>query len=366
MALSLPPEAAHRNVLSRGGLGRGPQSEQPSGHQYTFQRSESVQSLYSRGRGEGTRGFSSPGTRGLSKKGSGRQSLTLEGGGEAGNRREAVGLCGCPVSRGAQPYPPPPPLTPRYRPSPSRTHQLLQVLLRELRVAVPLLLELVAGGFCHHHHPRRAEAAVGAATAARQLARLPVPQVPPAVHARAPQSRPATRHAPAAAQEEAPVASHGPPGCGCRLALPAASTTPGAQRLSAGTCVGSATSGETCPDTGAGGEPPRRPEGGGGGGRGTGLAYGWWVLFVYPFPSCACALASRPGPTSLSTLGVLSVPAPRPEPSANQSLGRFGSPRGCRNWLWLREGRNSIWRLSCLRKSSWNRSKAAQGELTEF
>lgn len=299
MALSLPPAAVHRNVLSRGGLGRGTQSEQPSGHQYTFQRSESVQSLDSRGRGEGTRGFLSPGTRGLSKKGSGRQSPTLEGGGEAGNRREAVGLCGCPVSRGAQPYPPPPPLTtlPPYRPSPSRTHQLLQVLLRELRVAVPLLLELVAGGFRHHHHPRGAEAAVGAATAARQLARLPVPQVPPAVHARAPQSRPATRHAPAAAQEEAPVASHGPPGCGCRLALPAASTTPGAQRLSAGTCVGSATSGETCPDAGAGGETPRRPEGGGGGGRGTGLAYGWWVLFVclsVSFVRLRIGLSARP------------------------------------------------------------------------
>ena len=55
------------------------------------------------------------------------------------------------------------------------THQLLQVLLRELRVTVSLLLELVPGGFGHHHHPGRAEAAVGAATTARQLARLPLP-----------------------------------------------------------------------------------------------------------------------------------------------------------------------------------------------
>lgn len=279
--------------------------------------------------------------------------------GGAGNRREAVGLCGCPVSRGAQPYPSPP--YPRYRPIPSRTHQLLQVLLRELRVAVPLLLELVAGGFRHHHHPRGAEAAVGAATAARQLARLPVPQVPPAVRARAPQSRPATRHAPAAAQQEAPVASHGPRGCGCRLALPAASTTPGAQRLSAGTCVESATRGADVPRRRRGrGAPETTRRGGGEGGRGTGLAYGWWVLFVclsVSFLRLRIGLSAR---LHLPLhLPVLSVPAPRPPPSANQSSGRFGSPRCCRDWLWLGQGRNSIWRLSCLRKSSWNRSKAA-------
>lgn len=230
--------------------------------------------------------------------------------GGASNRREAVGLCGCPVSRGAQPYPSPP--YPRYRPIPSRTHQLLQVLLRELRVAVPLLLELVAGGFRHHHHPRGAEAAVGAATAARQLARLPVPQVPPAVRARAPQSRPATRHAPAAAQQEAPVASHGPRGCGCRLALPAASTTPGAQRLSAETCVESATRGADVPRRRRGRGAPETTRGGGGKGGGE---RGWptgggFYLFVYPFSSCACALASRPGSTSLSTFQSSLCPPP--------------------------------------------------------
>lgn len=303
MTLSLPPAAAHGNVFSPGGLGRGPQGEQPSGHRSTFQRSESVQSLYYRGRGEGTRGFSSPGTRGLSKEGSGRQSPTLKGLGGAGNRRETVGLCGCPVSRGAQPYPSPP--YPRYRPIPSRTHQLLQVLLRELRVAVPLLLELVAGGFRHHHHPRGAEAAVGAATAARQLARLPVPQVPPAVRARAPQSRPATRHAPAAAQQEAPVASHGPRGCRCRLALPAASTTPGAQRLSAGTCVESATRGADVPRRRRGREPPRRPEGGRGTGAGNGAGLrvvGFICLFIRFLPAPAhWPLGPAPPPSPLSS-----------------------------------------------------------------
>lgn len=208
--------------------------------------------------------------------------------GGASNRREAVGLCGCPVSRGAQPYPSPP--YPRYRPIPSRTHQLLQVLLRELRVAVPLLLELVAGGFRHHHHPRGAEAAVGAATAARQLARLPVPQVPPAVRARAPQSRPATRHAPAAAQQEAPVASHGPRGCGCRLALPAASTTPGAQRLSAETCVESATRGADVPRRRRGRGAPETTRGGGGRGAGNGAGLrvvGFICLFIRFLPAPA-------------------------------------------------------------------------------
>lgn len=115
------------------------------------------------------------------------------------------------------------------------THQLLQVLLRELRVTVPLLLELVPGGFGHHYHPGRAEAAVGAATTPRQLARLTLPQVPPAAavtaearprgrasRARAPQRRrPAARHATTAAQQEASVASHRPPGGRCRPGLPA-------------------------------------------------------------------------------------------------------------------------------------------------
>lgn len=123
---------------------------------------------------------------------------------------------------------------PKHNREAAETHQLLQVLLRELRVTVPLLLELVPGGFGHHHHPGRAEAAVGAAATARQLARLTLPQVPPAAavtaeprphgrasRARAPQGRrPAARHATTAAQQEASVASHRPPGGRCRPRLP--------------------------------------------------------------------------------------------------------------------------------------------------
>lgn len=227
-AFSPPPAAAHGNFFSSGRPGeRSPRRTtlKPPVHLVSDRRQ------CSRGRGEGTRGFPSPGSRGPSKEGSGRQSPTLGVGGggwgeDTGNRREAVGLLRVPCAPRGSAAPPPHLATPPpSRPSPARTHQLLQVLLRELGVAVPLLLELVAGGFRHHHHPRGAEAAVGGAATARQLARLPVPQGPPSVRARAPQSRPASRHAPAAAQQEAPVASHGPRGCGCRLALPAAAST---------------------------------------------------------------------------------------------------------------------------------------------
>lgn len=189
--------------------------------------------------------------------------------------------------------PPPPPPVPAIL---ARTHQLLQVLLRELRIAVPLLLELVAGGFRHHHHPRGAEAAICGAPAARQLAWLPVPQAPPCVRARAPQSSPATRHAPAAAQQEAPVASHGPRGCGCRIALPSACTAPGAQRLSAGTCARRATSGDVPRRWSGLAAPGRTGEGGLGWPTGGGF-----YLFVYLFPLAPAQWPPGSGPTSFST-----------------------------------------------------------------
>lgn len=58
----------------------------------------------------------------------------------------------------------------------------------------------------------------------------------------------------------------------------------------------SATSGETCPDAGAGGEPPRRPEGGGGGGAGNGaglLVVGFVCLSV-SFLRLRIGLSARP------------------------------------------------------------------------
>lgn len=236
------------------------------------------------------------------------------------------------MSRPRRPSHPPPPKVaaePGSEPGPgrdtragaTRTHQLLQVLFRKLRVTVSLLLELVPGGFGHHHHPGRAEAAVGAAAAARQLARVPVPQVPPAVtvtaetrprggasRARPTQCRcPAARHATTAAQQETSVTSHRRPGSGCSPGLlpplratPASVSAPGGQRLSAGPCVARARRG-TCPDVDGGGENrpiggPERPREGKVGGEEL-EASGRWVVFVWVSLSIhACAVAASPRP----------------------------------------------------------------------
>lgn len=99
-------------------------------------------------------------------------------------------------------------------------------------------------------------------------------------------------------------------------------------------------------------ERPREAPGGGDPGWPPGSGF---YLFVYPFSWAPAQWPLGPAPPPSSPFqGGRSKPAPGPDLSANQRSGRFGSPRGCGDWLGLGKGRNSIWLSSCPKKSSWN------------
>lgn len=119
-AFSPPPAAAHRNFFSSGRPGERSPSRttlKPPVHLVSDRRQ------CSRGRGEGTRGFPSPGSRGPSK---GRLGTPIShapswgwGWGEdTGNRREAVGLLRVPCAPRGSAAPPYPATPPPSRPSP--------------------------------------------------------------------------------------------------------------------------------------------------------------------------------------------------------------------------------------------------------
>lgn len=241
-----PPAAAPPNPFSRGGLGSGFQSVQTSTTGPPF---SGLLLLFPKGRtggGAGERTNESPNPSHWEPLGSlcsysdptppppAQNAQTQRAGVYKRSQRERRAASGegrASMAPGKKGRPGRSSHTTKRGPSPhttagaAGTHQLLQVLLRELRVTVPLLLELVPGGFGHHHHPRGAEAAFRAAATARQLARLPLPQVSPAAavtaeprprggasRARPSQHRrPAACHTPTAAQQEASVASHPPP-----------------------------------------------------------------------------------------------------------------------------------------------------------